>query len=318
MKRLPNKLILLICLVLILLTGCKKTEDVITKEEEVVETPSVEENNKIDSEEIMEEFYSMINAKEDSKLITKYVYENVNDLEFEDADSMILDYENYLTGDLNLLLDEYVVANSNVELIVLYDTGITEANISKIKDEKLKELVNKTLDKGFILNKGENYIYPLINYSKMEEEINSVSGEIQSYIRLMAEETSNPFTFGDGLEIPLEELLARSLATEKHIVEYNEGKTFKTLYDIYINYLETSILGTGNPYVFTGEGTSIISEDILNIYEEFVKNNNSRTSNILKEYINLLEENNQDIDSEEINNYYTDLYRRIEQHLNDI
>lgn len=289
-------------MLVVLTTSCRKVEEdmVVDNEPDTiveVETPE-------DPDEIMKEFYKMINGEETTKNVIMFVINSIENLDVKNADNMILDYEGYLIQDLNILLKQYENANSNPELSKIFDSGIKE-NMASLKDTDLKDLLNRTLDSGYLLLKGGGYIYPEIDYSEILKYREYITTNVVDYLEIMEVETKNRFTYGEEIEIPLEELLNRLRNTESYLVSNEGSKSSNKIYKLYAEYMYGIILGAGNPYVLANEGTSIIKDEILNEYKTFVNNNkDSRTAGILEEYINILANNDNDMDAPEVIEFY--------------
>lgn len=283
--------------------GCKKNED----EEVVIEKgpePIVEVEALKDPDEIMKEFYEMINGDEKPNNVATFISNSIENLEEAKADTMILDYEAFLIQDLNVLLKEYEKANSNPELSGIFDLGVKD-NISDVKDTELKDLLNKTLDNGYILLKGGGYIYPEINYAEILKYKEYISEKVTDYLEILDLETKNRFTYGGAVEIPLKNLLARAFKAEKYLESNKDSRSSNKIYELYVEYINGTILGTGNPYVLANEGTSIIKDEILNEYKIFVENNRaSRTAEFLQEYLDVLEGNENAMDATEVVEFY--------------
>lgn len=316
-RNLFNKLALTSLLILVVLTtGCKKVEENIVVDNEP--DPMVEVETPTDPDEIMKEFYQMINGDETIKNVTMFVINSIENLDIKNADTMILDYEGYLIQDLNVLLKQYENANSNPELSKIFQLGIKE-NMATLEDVELKDLLNRTLDSGYILLKGEGYIYPEIDYSEILKHREYITTGLVDYLEIMEVETKNRFTYGEEIEVPLEDLLNRVIAAENYLVSNRDSKSSNKIYKLYVEYMDGVILGAGNPYVLANEGTSIIKDEILNQYKTFVNNNkDSRTAEILAEYIDILEDNHNDMDAAELVEFYDNRHSNIEDKFRDL
>ena len=315
-KLLPRMALIILSILVVLVTGCTKAEEEIVVEKEP--EPVIEVETPKDPDEVMKEFYAMINGDETTKNITMFVINSIENLDESKADTMILDYEGYLIQDLNPLLKQYENANNNPDLSKLFETGIKES-MASIEDVELKDLLNKTLDSGYLILKGGGYIYPEIDYSEILKHREYISPEVVDYLEIMEEETKNRYTYGGEIEISLEELLNRSLKAENYLARNNDSASSNKIYELYIQYINGAILGTGNPYVLANEGTSIIKDEILNEYKTFATiNKDSRTSEILQEYINILEDNNNEMDSAEVLEFYDNRYSNIKYKFGDL
>lgn len=145
-KNMISKLILVsLILLIILVTGCKKVEEEVVLEKDP--EPVVEVETPKDPNDIMKEFYQMINGDETVKNITMFIINSIENLEVENADTMILDFEGHLIQDLNILLKQYERANSNPKLSEIFQSGVKES-MAGLEDVDLKDLLNRTLDNG--------------------------------------------------------------------------------------------------------------------------------------------------------------------------
>ena len=60
-----------------------------------------------------------------------------------------------------------------------------------------------------------------------------------------------------------------------------------------MEYIKASIVGTGNQYIFAEEEVLLLKE-YLDIYKTYIENNkDTKTANILLQYIDLLEKSKQ-------------------------
>lgn len=316
-KNMISKLILVsLILLIILVTGCKKVEEEVVLEKDP--EPVVEVETPKDPNDIMKEFYQMINGDETVKNITMFIINSIENLEVENADTMILDFEGHLIQDLNVLLKQYEIANSNPKLSEIFQSGVKES-IAGLEDVDLKDLLNRTLDNGYILLKGGGYIYPEIDYAEILQHRSSVSKEVSDYLEIMDVETKNRFTYGEVIEISLNELLERIIKAENYLVSNKDSRSSNKIYELYTDYINGAILATGNLYVLANEGTSIIKDEILDDYKSFINNNkDSRTADFLQEYINVLEDNNNEMDGPEVLEFYDNRYSNIEEKFRDL
>lgn len=316
-RNLLHKLTLISLLILVVLTtGCKKVEEEIVVDNEP--DPIVEVEIPKDPDEIMKEFYQMINGEETTKNITMFVINSIENLDVKNADTMILDYEGHLIKDLNILLKQYENANSNPELSKVFELGIKES-MASLKDVDLKDLLNITLDSGYLLLKGGGYIYPEIDYGEILKHKEYITEEVADYLEIMDVETKDRFTYGEVIEIPLKELLNRIIKAEEYLVSNRDSRQSNKIYGLYNEYIYGALLGTGNPYVLANEGTSIIKDEILNEYKDFVNNNkDSRTAEFLQKYINVLEDNNKEMDAPEVLDFYDNRDSNIKNKFRDL
>ncbi len=220
--------------------------------------------------------------------IKDQVKDKVNNiLSKEDQDSVMSRYygilaENMLVEDISSFIDDNIegLSKENIELMIV---GL---------EDYLSTKDSSMLDDYGLLNKYKGY----------------VSDEMKSYLELLDQETNNIFTDGERLNIDIEEIMSRAIDAEKHLDKFPKGKIYNKIYDLYVEYIKGSILGTGNPYIFAEDGTTSIKQENLDKYKTIIENNkNSRTSEILSQYVDLLEKGNSDLNSIKVNEFYDKL-----------
>lgn len=213
--------------------------------------------------------------------------EIVDTLSKEEQDEIMNEYYQLLTK------------KSNIEDIV----DFIDENIEKV-DKENAEIMVISLD-DFLSSRR---ISMEEDYALLSKYKAYVSMEMKSYLNLLEKETSNSFTDGEKLNLKLEEILDRGLAAEKHLQNFPKGKKTDIIYDLYREYIKASIVGMGNQYIFAEEGSSTIKKEYLDTYKIFMENNkDTKTANILLQYIDLLEKNQNNMNSEEIIKFYDDL-----------
>jgi hypothetical protein len=171
-------------------------------------------------------------------------------------------------------------------------------------DEMLLQLENHLYAKGYD-TKGV--------LQKLAPHVQHASDEFKSYFRIWNTEIENETTDGESLNISAEEILERALQIENHIENYPEGKTRTRLEDLYDTYMSLAIQGLGNQYIYAQEGKSEIREDILQLYEDTIRDNpDTRTARILEEYLNEIEKDGMKLDGENALYFYDNFKNIIE------
>lgn len=160
------------------------------------------------------------------------------------------------------------------------------------------------------------------NYSFQESYIllnrykRYVSLETKSYINILYTESSDSFIKEDNIIIDLEDILNRGLVAENHMKVFSNGETKEKVSKMYKEYIKASIIGVGNPYIYGEEGTSILKQEVFDIYNLIIEENQStKTRNILFKYTKILQDNNRDMNSEEVNKFYDEIDSIIEEEL---
>lgn len=231
------------------------------------------------------------NEKEVTKKETTEDMEKVEDtiiiLPEEEQNEVMKEHYKLLTerADKDTIVD---FINNNIESL---DEDKREIMITSL--EEFLSSTNSTVEETYtILEKYKEYL----------------SKEMKSYLNILEKEIKNSFTDGEQLKIDIDEILDRALLAETHLLEFPKGETHHRIFEIYKAYINGIIVGTGNQYIFSQEGSSIIKDEYVDKYKGFIQtNNDTKTSNILNEYIKTLEANGRDLNSSNVVDFYDDL-----------
>lgn len=195
--------------------------------------------------------------------------------------------ENKLADDISNFIDENIngLEKENIEtMIVSLENHLSKTNSSVDDDYEL-------------LNKYKDY----------------VSDEMKSYLEVIEREAVNVFTDGERLNVDITEIIARAIKAEKHLDKFPKGKIYNKIYDLYGEYIKGVLLGAGNPYIFAEDGSTIIKEEYLDKYKNIIeKNKSSKTTKILSKYVGVLENENGDLNSDSVNEFYDNIDILIE------
>lgn len=143
------------------------------------------------------------------------------------------------------------------------------------------------------------------DYSLLNQYKDYVSDEMKSYLNVVEREASNIFTDGERLNVDITEVMNRAIEAEKHLDKFPKGKIYNKIYDLYNGYIKGALLGAGNPYIFAEDGSTVIKEEYIDKYKTIIGNNkDSRTSEILSQYVELLEKENGNLNANGVNEFY--------------
>ncbi|MDR7871132.1 MAG: hypothetical protein RIN55_09750 [Tissierellaceae bacterium] len=209
--------------------------------------------------------------------------------------------------------DQDLVMNKYYKLLT---ENKTIDDISNFVDENIEGLDKENIETmivslGDYLSNTDSSVYE--DYSLLNQYKDYVSDEMKSYLSLIERETSNLFTDGEELNVDISEVINRAIEAEKHLEKFPKGKIYNKIYDLYSGYIKGAILGAGNPYIFAEDGSTIIREEYIDKYKSITEDNkDSRTAEILSQYVNLLEKENRDLNSNQVNEFYDKLDILIE------
>lgn len=155
-------------------------------------------------------------------------------------------------------------------------------------------------------------------YGRFQEYRGEMSEEMKSFIELMSAEQLRPSFDEEGIQLTLGEILDRCIAMEQHIEFYGEGDTYSILYPKYCQLVNTAITGgydevdlETNEYL--EDDKKHIRTNIIEEYEWTMKDNpDTRTAEILKDYLEILKEND-NIVNENIEKFYNNIYNEIDE-----
>lgn len=275
----------------IILSGCNKKEPV-EKEpvKEPVETVEDVDKEEIDKEEIMKDF-DAVAVKNDINEIIGFIDEKINKLSTIEGDKMISDLEKNLEKGLEPQTANLLKLDSNGELIqISNELFFSEDKIKDIKDEKLREEVERLFNNKYKLINLEGEYYPIIDYEKLKKYNDNVSPEFKDYIAIKALDSNMPVAIDGGLYINHEDLADRILKTEEFLQKYSGGQRQEEMLREYRNKLSIYMTGIPNTPI-ANRDTNKIEDDILKSYKKVADAKDPVTAFIMRKYINIIEKN---------------------------
>ncbi|HLS53603.1 MAG TPA: hypothetical protein VK031_06495 [Tissierellaceae bacterium] len=211
----------------------------------------------------------------------------------------------------NQLMEEYgrlLKTDRNKDEII----GFIEENIEKLTTKNASQMI---LSLGEYLEDNNYPVYE--SYILLNKYKKYVSLEAKSYINIFFSEASNPYKSGDKVRINLEELTNRAIIAEDHLDIFSTGNTRDKIYNLYKSYVRGLIDHEENPYIKLEENNYRLAKETIDTYGELIeKNKGYRTTNLLSDFIKILEENNYNIKSQEIKDFYQDLDLLLEEEFN--
>lgn len=286
---------IVLCL-FIILSGCNKKEQVekepVKEPVETVEGVDKEEIDKdeIDKDEIMKDFDD-ITVKNNTDEIIGFIDEKINKLSTIEGDKMISDLEKNLEKGLESQTDNLFKLDSNGELIqISNELFFPEDKIKDIKDEKLREEVERLFNNKYKLINLEAEYYPIIDYEKLKRYNDNISPEFKDYIAIKALDSNMPVAIDGGLYINHDDLSDRILKIEEFLQKYSGGQRQEEMLKEYRNKLSIYMTGIPNTTI-ADRDTNKIDDDILKSYKKTADVKDSVTAFIMRKYINIIEEN---------------------------
>lgn len=288
---------ILVLVIFVLLAGCNKKEEPVepTPAPPQVEEP-VEEATEDEKEVIMNDFSALISQEGISEDLITYVDNNIKKLSQIEADIMVDELEKRLEADMRELMNRIFATDKDDELMDIAGTEkyFPEEKISEIKDNDLKDEIQKAYDNMYRLVNLEGEFYPIIDYSKLTKYSSNISDEFKEYFEIMAMD-SDDLPFSDaGITISFEDLADRIIKTEGHLNKYIAGKRHEELSSLYSMKLVAYMKGLPNTRI-SGED-KVILDEVFASYQETAALEGYVTSFVLNQYVEDIKANNGIID----------------------
>ncbi|TJX15367.1 hypothetical protein E9840_02910 [Tissierella creatinini] len=303
--------------IFLLLVGCKKDKEVVgpTPNPPLAEVPK--EATEDEKEVIMNDFNVLMSGDSNSEDFISYVDDNIKKLGQIEADTMIDELEKKLEANKEALMNRIFATDKDNELMDIAggEKYFPEDKISRIKNDDLKEEVQKAYDNMYKLVNLEGEFYPIVDYSKLTKYSDTISDELKEYLEIMALDSDNlPFADG-GITITFEELADRIIKTESHLNKYIAGKRNEELRSLYSMKLVAYMKGLPNTRI-SDENNQVIDK-VFASYQETAALEGYITSFILNQYVEDIKANNGIIDASIIakaDRYIAEAIRMLEEY----
>lgn len=291
---------------------------VVNKTEEP-EKANIEESGKYDDgaevdevkqESIMKEYENIINKE---NAISEYIFflnENIKYLSPDNASKFIIKAEEMQKENLTKLEEKYYESDIQVKLNETFKPEYDLANIkvNNVKDEKVRKLLEETINLGYKVETAEGTFFPIIDYSFYKKNAAYATSDIRAYIDIMAEESDKVPAKDAALVISWDELFQRSFNLEEFMSKHKDSAKFEEVSVLYNKYLNFAIYGLNNTPLFNYEDNKI-NADAKAAYEKAI-GKESRLSQVLKEYYQLIEKNGFEL-NDSIRSYRDDLVKNM-------
>lgn len=304
MKRLYIFLLVLVLTLALILSGCKKKEDLNTPMvKPPVENPKddVVVEDEEDEDTLIKDFTDILSKEEPEKTVA-FIDSNLDKLSELDGDIMIDGLERQLEDGLNSTSNRIWELDEDDELLEIgeYNFEFSENKISEIKNADLKEEVEKTYNNNYKLVNIEGEFYPIIDYAKLQKYNEYLTAEWIDYLNIMAMDSNNVVASDGGLVISYDDLAKRLLVAENYLNSYIDGQRQEKMLGIYENKIWIYLKGLPNTPIYDWD-TKIIEPEVLASYEKTANVENYLTANIVFRYLEMIKNSNNIIDDNILN-----------------
>ncbi len=150
----------------------------------------------------------------------------------------------------------------------------------------------------------------LVDYSRLIQYQPYLSDEYANYLTLYYNEYQSPDLNSSPPIENVSALLKKASLVENHLLNYKEGKTEQPMYELYVRYLYAALMNNGNPLSLE------FNTEILDNYTMFVEEySDSHTAEFVKSYLELIVSNKNDLESEELQDFYFNFYSLLRSYL---
>ncbi len=138
----------------------------------------------------------------------------------------------------------------------------------------------------------------ILIYNLLKNYDDFVSESIGDYIEILSRESSEILSADGGLTITWEELAYRVLNAERYLVKHSDSIRYEEIFEMYKWYLNTLLTGLPDTPIYY-RNSNLIRNDVLQSYNKTViHNTDTKTSFILKEYLDIIRSKDNKIDGE--------------------
>jgi hypothetical protein len=263
----------------------------VIESQESSSTEIVQSANAQSLQELKDNFNDLKSYEEDPVKILKFLEENISNADQALADEII--YFNFKAsqGALEKFTDNYADPGIQNAVYDEFDGSTDLEELKTSKNKKLADLAQETLDRKYKLYNVEGFIMPLVDYKSYSEYRQYLSQEMNDYMDIMQAESDKPSVVDLGIVIPMTDFTDRIMSMFVYIGKYPYSVMLEQIKNMKNGKLWVFFGGIDNTPVFENNDM-IIPERLLNFQETEKKYENSEFGNLIKEYLDLLDQEN--------------------------
>lgn len=297
-KSVLTPIILIITVLIIVLSGCKKKAPETQEPVKEIEEPTEEVlGEDVDKEAVMKDFNNIVESENEPDKIVSFIDKEIDKLSDIEGDQMVSQLEKSLEKSLDQFADKIIQLDKDGELIGIGGSELffPEDKLKDIKNDELRKEVEKVLNSKYKLINLEGGFYPIIDYEKLQGYNNNISPELKDYIEIKAMDSNKPVAIDGALYISSDELSKRILKAEDYLQKYSGGQRYEEMLKNYKGKLEIYLLGLPNTPISNYE-TGKIEDEILESYKNTANTKDKVTAYIVRKYLSSIEENEYIVD----------------------
>lgn len=246
----------------------------------------------------MNEYNNIIDEDTRPLEALSFIDEKIANVNMEEATTMILTFEEIQTRYLEIYEESLIEEGIQNELINVFEYNFDENRIDDIKNEKARSLVREILNGGYSIICVEGSFVPVQNYQVLKKYSDYLQAEIRDFILYKAAESKRIAASDGDYSISWDEIAGNLSTIENYFGKYPSSIKEADMMSEYQFCLHEYLFGFDNKPAFDYK-TNKIDEELLDSYRKFVANNKqSETALLLKDYIAIIEKNNNTLTGE--------------------
>ena len=271
-----------------------KAETTVTKT--VTETAPVETQDQqpVDlSKEVETKFGELDKSVSNVGDIFAFIDQNIKDATPELASEMVYtvmklceDYKFDFTDKFN---DPEVQSTINNMLPSLEQIDLN--TLLGTDNQKVKDLIQETIDKKYKLMSVEGFIMPLVDYEAYDTYRPSLTQEMNDYIDIKLDESERPSVLDAGIVIPIDDFIGRIIKSMDYVANYPDSPRADTVEQFNRGRIFMYLSGIDNNPVFDASG-KILPDRLSEFENNLTKYSNTKFGEILSSYLDLLQQEN--------------------------
>lgn len=206
------------------------------------------------SDQIYNTYLSIVQTPDRLSASWAYLHANISKVSAYQASLMVLQLENALLRNHAKLEQRFFPESVQKAISDVYRLGDSFGDVRvKVKDAKVKALLDQASAQGYKLETAEGMFYPVINYSLFRQFDSYVGEDVRTYLAIMHEESKQAAVKDAALVIGYQQLVRRTLAMEQFVQKYPNSNRAKQVRERFELYRDFTFMGTNNTPLFDYE-----------------------------------------------------------------
>ncbi|MCJ7472872.1 MAG: hypothetical protein MUP02_08710 [Actinobacteria bacterium] len=176
---------------------------------------------------------------------------------------------------INSLLTSF----ENIDLNALLDTD----------NQKVRGLIQETIDKKYKLMSVEGFIMPLVDYKAYDIYKLNLTKEMIDYMDIKLDESEHPSVLDAGIVIPIDDFVQRIIKSMDYVSNYPDSPRAAEVEQFNKGRIFMYFSGIDNNMVFDSSG-KILPDRLTEYQNIYSKYGDTEFGKILRSYLNILEQ----------------------------